>query len=161
MQDIIEILYDNIVYTFVISIALFIIGFILVIFVIKKGIQTRVLVVRKTTAELLPAREDIGKGVIKFGKKTVLKGGEPCYIRLGLTPCRLYLHFEGDDKVVSPARESDLNIPPNALQNILEEQVIAQMVAGLTRTKRELIFLLLAGATVGFFISQILFLLGG
>lgn len=166
MQDFnwLEFMYDNFMLVF--YLALFCIIFVLAFsgWIIKHQIGTKVLISRKTTAEMKSAKEDIGKGTVKIGKTLYKREGEPTYMSSLLRPYRLYVHFEGSDKVLGlnsliktdDTKLTDEAISNSAFQALLESEVIQQSVRGLVGSLLEKLVYLGAGGFIGIIIFEIL-----
>lgn len=158
-----EFMYDNFILMFYIALGciLFVIAF--TGWLIKHSIGTKVLVVRKTTAEIISGKEDIGKGTVKVKGKLYKKVGEPVFMSKLLRPYRMYIYQDGADHVMSLAtfvrgtiKKGEQAISNAAFQDLLESEVIEQSVRGLVGTMMEKLVYFAAGGGVFILIWEIL-----
>ncbi len=161
--NILEFLYDY--FLFFIYAAIGCIIFVLAFtgWIIKHQIGTKVLIVRKTTAQIISSKENLGDGTVKIGKKMYKRSGDPVFMSSLLRPYRMYLHQEGSDKVISLAQfikgsieEDEEGITNQAFQNLLESQVIEQSVRGLVGTMMEKLIYMCAGGSIFIIVWEIL-----
>lgn len=158
-----EFMYDNFVLIFYLALGCILFVIIFTGWIIKHSIGTKVMVVRKTTAEIISAKENIGKGTVKVRGKLYKKVGEPVFMSKLLKPYRMYIHQDGSDKVISLATfvtgeiDKDANIISNAaFQDLLESEVIQQSVRGLVGTMIEKLVFFAAGGGVFILVWEIL-----
>lgn len=159
----IELMYDNFLLVFYVGIGCIIFVVLFTGWIIKHSIGTKVLVVRKTTAEIISAKEDIGKGTVKLNKKLYKKVGEPVFMSKLLRPYRMYIYQDGSDEVISLATfvrgsklKSEEAISNAAFQDLLESEVIEQSVRGLVGTLLEKLVYFAAGGGVFIIVWEIL-----
>jgi len=158
-----EIVYDNFLWVFYLSIATIFITVIFSTWIIKHQIGTKVLVIRKATGQLVKAKEIIGEGTCEFGKKKykIYRKQSPSYMESFLRPFRLYVHPEGSSYVYSPQilgeKEGiELQDDDVTFQKVLRAEVIQQAVRGLVGSTLEKIIFALAGGCVAIFIWEIM-----
>ncbi len=165
--DFFEFMYDYFIIVFWLAIGciLFVLGF--TGWIIKHQIGTRVLVVRKTTAQIMKAQESIGKGIVKIGKRIYKRNGDPVFMSSLLRPYRMYLHQEDSEEVVSltkymkPKDEEDDSdkedtISTSAFQDILENEVITASIKGLVGSVLEKLIYFCAGGGIFILVWEIL-----
>ena len=147
-----ELMYDNFLLVFYISIGCIIFVIAFTGWIIKHSIGTKILVVRKTTAEIVNASEDIGKGIVKLKGRMYKKIGEPVFMSKLLRPYRMYIYQDGADNVISLASfitgkvdDDEAVISNAAFQDLLESEVIEQSVRGLVGTMMEKLIFMCAG----------------
>lgn len=158
MIQAIEILYDNfefVVYALIFAVIIICVtGYKLA----RTQLETKVLVLKTTSAQIVKAKEVTGDGVLQFEKKIIKRSSDPHLIKTGLFSwVRLFIWVEGTLKTLNVSKVT-LNeaLDAQMWSAIVEKNTIEQMVRGLMEELRETLIKLAAGGLLGFVLAYIL-----
>lgn len=159
---IIEFLYDNFLLIIAIAVIVSATSLFKMYSMMIRRIGTKLLILRKTTADIVPVRENIGDGVIWWKKRVFRIFGTPVLLNEAF-PSRLYVTTDESDTAFGP-NELIKGIPeitPDMMRirTALETELAEQAMRGLGVGMRQKVWFILQYIFMGFLIGVVLCLL--